>query len=120
MLYAQLCPTFCKPMDCSLPGSSVHGILLARILEWIAISSCRGSSSPSDQTHVSYVSCTGRGPLYHSRPLGSLYHVVHYHCSVAQLCLTDSLLPHGLQHARFPSFTIAWSLLKLIISKSSG
>ena len=40
-------------MDCS---SSVHGILQARILEWVAISSSRGSSQPKDQTHVSYVS----------------------------------------------------------------
>ena len=34
----QLCPTLCDPMDCSLPGSSVHGILQARVLEWVAIS----------------------------------------------------------------------------------
>ena len=38
----QLCPTLCDPTDCSLPGSSVHGILQARILEWVAISSSRG------------------------------------------------------------------------------
>ena len=38
VLVAQLCPTLCNPMDCSLPGSSVHGILQARILEWVAIS----------------------------------------------------------------------------------
>ena len=37
MLYAQLCLTLCKPMDCSLPGPSVHGIFQARILEWVAI-----------------------------------------------------------------------------------
>ena len=41
---AQLCPTVCNPMDCSLPGSSVHGILQARILEWIAVPFSRGSS----------------------------------------------------------------------------
>ena len=41
---AQLCLTFCDPMDCSRPGSSVHGILQARILEWVAISSSGGSS----------------------------------------------------------------------------
>ena len=40
---AQSCPTLCDPMDCSPPGSSVHGILQARILEWIAISFSRGS-----------------------------------------------------------------------------
>ena len=43
------------PMDCSLPGSSVHGILQARILEWVAISSSRGSSPPRDRTCVSYI-----------------------------------------------------------------
>ena len=44
VLVAQSCPTFCEPIDYSLPGSSVHGIFLARILEWVAISFSRGSS----------------------------------------------------------------------------
>ena len=44
VLVAQSCPTLCDPMDCSPPGSSVHGILQARILEWVAISFSRGSS----------------------------------------------------------------------------
>ena len=43
-LVTQLCLTLCDPMDCSPPGSSVHGILQARIVEWVAISSSRGSS----------------------------------------------------------------------------
>ena len=60
----QLCPTLCDPMGHS-PGSSVHGILQARILEWVAMSSSRGSSQPSDQTHVFYVSNIGRWVLYH-------------------------------------------------------
>ena len=47
---AQSCPTLCNPMDCSLPGSSLHGILQARVLEWVAISISRGSSWPRDQT----------------------------------------------------------------------
>ena len=42
-------------MDCGLPGSSVHGILQARILEWGAISSSRGSSQPRDRTHMSCI-----------------------------------------------------------------
>ena len=46
-------------MDCSLPGFSVHGISQARILEWVAISSSRGSSRPRGQTYVSCISCTG-------------------------------------------------------------
>ena len=53
-------------MDCSSPGSSVHGILQARILEWVAVSSSRGSSRPRDQTHISYISFIGRQILYHS------------------------------------------------------
>ena len=52
---AQSCPTLCDPMDCSLPGSSVHEILQARILEWVAISFSRGSSRPRDQTPVSSI-----------------------------------------------------------------
>ena len=49
----QSCPTLWDPMDCSLPCSSVHGILQARVLEWVAISFSRGSSQPRDQTRVS-------------------------------------------------------------------
>ena len=49
----QSCPTLCNPMDCSPQSSFVHGILQARILEWVAISSCRGSSRPKDQTCIS-------------------------------------------------------------------
>ena len=45
---AQSCPTLCNPMDCSLPGSSVHGIFQARILEWVAIFFSRGSSQLRD------------------------------------------------------------------------
>ena len=48
-LVAQSCPTLCDPMDCSPPGSSVHGILQARVLEWIAIPFSSGSSQPRDQ-----------------------------------------------------------------------
>ena len=52
------------PIDCSLPGSSVCGVLQARILEWTAISSSRRSSRPRDQTRISCVSCIGRWVLY--------------------------------------------------------
>ena len=44
----QLCPTLCDPMDCNRPGCSVHGILQARILEWVAVPFSRGSSWPSE------------------------------------------------------------------------
>ena len=52
---AQLCPTLCSPMDCGLPGSSVHEIFQARILEWDAILYARASSQPRDWTHISCV-----------------------------------------------------------------
>ena len=55
MLVAQSCPTLCDPMACSPPGSSIHGILQARIQEWVAIPSSRGSSRPRDQTWVSHI-----------------------------------------------------------------
>ena len=52
---AQSCPTLCDPTDCSLPGSSVHGVFLARIREWVAMPSSKGSSWPRDQTQVSCI-----------------------------------------------------------------
>ena len=52
---AQSCPTLCDPMDCNLLGFSIHGILQARILEWIAISFSKGSSRPRDWTQVSHI-----------------------------------------------------------------
>ena len=52
MLVSQLYLTLCDPMDCSLPGSSVHGILQARILEWVAIPFSRGSSQLRDRTRI--------------------------------------------------------------------
>ena len=56
---AQSCPTLCDSVDCSPPHSSVHGILQARILEWVAMP-FRESSRPRDLTHVCCISCTGR------------------------------------------------------------
>ena len=53
------------PKDCSVPGSSVHGIFQARIQKLVAILYSRGSSQTKDQTHVSCVSCIGRWILYH-------------------------------------------------------
>ena len=68
-VYAYVCSvthlSLCDPIDCSPPGSSVHGILQARILEGVAISSSRGSSWPRDQNCISCVSCIGRQTLYH-------------------------------------------------------
>ena len=67
----QSCLTLCDPMDHSPPGSSVHGILQPRTLEWVAISSSRGSSLPREGTHIPHVSCIGRRVVYHWFHLGS-------------------------------------------------
>ena len=61
----QSCPTLCDPMDGSLPGSSILGILQARILEGGAMPSFRRSAQPRDETCISYVSCISRQVLYH-------------------------------------------------------
>ena len=65
----QSCPILFNSMDYSLPGSSVHGILQARILEWVATSSSRGSSQPRDRTCICYISFIRRLILYHQRQL---------------------------------------------------
>ena len=61
----QWCLTLCDPIDCSPSGSSVHGILQARRLEWVAMPSSRGSSRPRDRTHVSFIT----GGLFTTQPL---------------------------------------------------
>ena len=52
---AQSCLTLCVPVNCSLPGSSIHRIFQARVLEWVAISFSRGSSQRRDRTQVSHI-----------------------------------------------------------------
>ena len=68
---AQSCLTLCSPMDCSPPGSSVHRILQARILEWAATSCSRGASRPGDRTCSPCVSCNSRRLLCLLCHLGS-------------------------------------------------
>ena len=75
---AQLCLTLCNPMECSRPGSSVHGISQAILLDWVAIFSSRRSSPPTDGTRVSCVCCTA-GRFFTLEPLGNVL--------VTQLCL---------------------------------
>ena len=76
-LITQSCSTLCNPMYCSLPGCSVHGILQARMLEWVAMPSCRASSQPRDRTQLSRIA--GRF-FYHLCHQGS----PHSHVSVFQ------------------------------------
>ena len=79
--FAQLCLTLCDPMDSSLPGSSVHGIFQARVLEWVTMSFSRGSSWPRDWTQVS---CTaGRHfTLWATREAHRVFLIRHYHLFV--------------------------------------
>ena len=122
MLVAQSCLTLCNPMDYSLPGSSVLGILQARILEWVAMPSSRGSSQSSDWTCIFCGSCVA-GWFFTAEPLGKhtkpstaqgylrtqwelseekrIKHLsqcqAYYTCVCAQsLSHVDSLRPHGL------------------------
>ena len=88
---SQSCPTLCNPMDyCSPPGSSIHGILQARILEWVAIAFSRGSSWPRDRTQVSHIA--GR----------------HFN-----LWATREVLMYN----RWPEILIGW--IKIIVTKGS-
>ena len=96
LLVIQSCPTLCDPMDCSLPSSSVHGILQARILEWVATSFSRGFSQPKYWTQVSSIAgrfftvwvtreaTSGSPPL----PDHKSFHIAICCCSVTQSCPT--------------------------------
>ena len=94
---AQACATLHDPMDCGSPGSSIHGIFQARILQWVTISFSRGSSWPRDPTEVSCSSCIVGG-FFISEPPGKPWEGVQFSRSV----MSDSLRPHELQHARPP------------------
>ena len=91
---AKSCPPLFDHMDCSLPGSSAHGISQARILEWVAISFSRGSSWPRDRNCTS---CTGR-ILYNWATWEAQRASAQFSSSV----VSNSLRPHGLQHTRLP------------------
>ena len=91
----QLCPTLWDPMDCSPPGSSVHGILQARILEWVAISFSRGSSPPRMKP-MSHALQADSLPLNH---LGSpLLSIVVYICQSQSLNSSYPPLPRPHPH----------------------
>ena len=84
-----LCVILCNSMDCSLPGSSVHGILQARILECVAMPSSRGSSRPRDWTCVSCTVGIGRRILCH----WATWEALHSPCFVSNLSSWEFLVP---------------------------
>ena len=73
--------TYCDPIDCSLPGSSVHGIFQARVLEWVAISFSRGSSQSKDRTRVSCIA--GRCfTIWATREAQEIYIYIYIHTHI--------------------------------------
>ena len=93
MLFAQSCLTLCNPMNCRPPVFSVHGILQARILEWVAMSFSRGYSWPRDWTPVFCVSCT-EGGFFTTEPLGKLNNKI----TLKELSLFSIWFYNMLQH----------------------
>ena len=91
LLVAQSRPTLCDPMGCSPPSSSVHGILQARILEWVAIPFSRGSPQPRDRTQVSCIA----GRFFTSKPPGKPALELKSK-SESHSVVCNSLRPHGL------------------------
>ena len=90
---AQLCLTLCDPMECSPPGSSVHGILQARILEWVAIPFCRGSSPLRNWIQVSHIA----GRFFTPWATQEAQQIASFESESESLSvLFDCLQPHGL------------------------
>ena len=87
--------SICDRMDSSPPSSSVHGILQARILEWVAMPSSRGSSQPRDPTEVS----TFQADSLPSKPPGKIEKGI---SQFSHSVVSDALWPHEPQHARLP------------------
>ena len=138
LLVTQSCLTFCDPMDYILSGSSVHGILQARILEWVVIPFSRGSSRPRDQTQVSTAGRFFTG--WASREVQQLDIAKFPSIEIVQIWIFSSnirkcVLPYFVVVQSLscvwlfetpwtaarqvsPSFTTSWSLLKLMSSES--
>ena len=87
----QLCLNLCKPMDCSPPNSSVHGVFQARILEWVAISSSRGSSRSRNWILISSISFTGRCILYYCATWEALNKMVYPNVTLKKKLFFDNI-----------------------------
>ena len=141
-LAAQCCPTLCTPMNCCPPGSSLHVIFQARILEWAAVSYCRGSSQPRDRTRLLCLldQQADSPPLSHLRSptlvtcvertwvLGLTFEIILFqfepsNVQVTQLCPTlhdpiDGSPPGNSVHGIFQARTLEW--VAISISRGSS
>ena len=108
VLVTRSCLTLCNPMDCSPPGSSVHGISQARILAWGAIPFSTGSSQPRDRTWLFLLAGRFFTVRATSEALTPCVYVSNHHlCTFSSVqfsysVMSDSLRPHESQHARPP------------------
>ena len=111
---AQSCPTLCDPVDCSPSGSSVHGILQARILEWVAIPFSRGSSWPRDRIQVSWIA--GRFFTY-IWPAGKPSPIFNHPLKIVRLVSSFKSIVVCI-NVREQNIIILWCLYKLLLKKN--
>ena len=112
----QLCPILCDPIDCNAPGSSVHGILQARILEWVAIPFSRRSSRPRDQTQVFHTA----GNSLPSEPPGkslSSHNAVTCFKSKQSHKTSDH---HAVQHRSRGFIALTYCLTEILLTKQNS
>ena len=112
LLSSQLCLILCNPLNCSPPGYSVRGIFQVRILDWVVISSSRGSFRPKDQTPVSRVFCIA-GWVFTTKPWATLED--HYH----HLICWSSFLPLNALH-RLCLFFVVSPIVFCYLKNNSG
>ena len=122
--HAQPCPTL-WPMACSLPVSSVHGILQVRILDWVNVSSSQGSSWPRDQTCVSCVSGIGKQILYHWATWEAQYVLICAckHTLSFRFCMSPLERKDWVTHSQWINYGKEriqwWNLVDVILTKWS-
>ena len=102
---AQSCPTICDPMNCGPPGSSLHGISQARILEWVTLPFSRGLLQPRDWTSVSWVSCNGRQILYHWTTVSGLGKNI---CNYIYICVCVCVYIYIEREHWGPELSLLW------------
>ena len=114
----QSCPPLCDTVDWGLPGSSAHGILQARILEWVVMPSSRRSSQPRDRTRVSCISCIA-GRFFTAEPLDVFYIMCRYYSQIPNLSFPRPPPFPFSDHKFFPKWTYLQNHILLSSKKSA-